>query len=767
MASRKAKTAKKATTSASSRTSRSTKKATKKATKRAAAKKATGKASRTATEKGGARRKAAAERSADKGLDALFRPRAIAVIGASRRENQIGNQIVRNLVEGGFTGPVYPVNPTAKVVHSMHCFAKASAIPGEVDLAVIVVPAARVFDAIRDCGEKGIKGVVVITAGFSEIGGDGPARQAELVALCAGYGMRLVGPNCMGILNTAEGYSMNASFADTQPIRGKAAFLSQSGALGAAILSDARSLGLGMSMFASVGNRADVSPADLLEYWGDDPDTTEILMYLEAFGEPERFMPIARRISRTKPILVVKSGRTASGARAAVSHTGSLAGSEVAVDSLLYQCGVLRVDSMEQLFAMAGAVQTGKLPAGRRLAIVTNAGGPGILATDACVSAGLRLATLSAKTTRALERLLPPEASAANPVDLIASADAERFDKALELVVKDPGVDMVLAIFVAPIMVDAESVAEVFAKHAVATDKPVLTCLPGKDQDDPAIELLHRAGVPNYRFPEAAAEVLIGIRKLQKLRERPEEKPEVYKVNKRKARRVIDEALAAGRTTLKGAELYDLATAYGLEVVPSRIVSTREGALRAARTIGFPMVAKVEAKGLLHKSDTGGVILGIRDREDLLDAYDKLEDRFAESFPDMQVLLQSMRSDGVETFFGAATDPVFGRMLAFGLGGIHVEVLKDVVFRVHPLTPTDAEEMVEGIRSVAMLDGARGKPPVDKAELREVLLRINQMLTDLPEIQELDLNPFLAGYRGEGSCILDMRVRIEAVDAGA
>lgn len=695
-------------------------------------------------------------------LDAIFRPRAVAVVGASKRPNQIGNQIVKNLVEGGFTGPVYPVNPKASVVHSMHCFKKVSEIPGTVDLAVIVVPAAHVFDAVRDCGKKGVSGVVVITAGFSEVGGEGLARQEKLVAICAQYKMRLVGPNCMGVLNTAADVSMNASFADTQPIAGRAAFLSQSGALGAAILSDARNLGLGLSMFASVGNRADVSPADLLEYWGDDPATTELLMYLEAFGEPERFMPIARRISRTKPIMVVKSGRTASGARAAISHTGSLAGSEVAVDSLLYQCGVLRVDSMAELFSLAGAVQTGKLPAGRRVAIVTNAGGPGILATDACVSAGLVMAELSKKTSRALQRLLPSEASAQNPIDLIASADAVRFDKTLALVREDPGVDMLLAIFVAPIMIDSLAVAEVFAKHAKATSKPMLTCLPGKDKADPAIVLLHAAGVPNYRFPEEAAQVLIGIRKLQKLRERPDEKPPIFRVNKKKARAVIEGALAAGNTTLKGTELFDLVTAYGLAVVPSQIVDSREKALRAARKLGFPLVAKVEAKGLLHKSDTGGVILGIRNREDLLDAYDQLEDRFAAANPGMQILLQAMRSNGVETFFGAATDPAFGRMLAFGLGGIHVEILKDVIFRVHPLTPADAEEMVAGIRSAAMLDGARGKPPVNKAELQEMLLRISQMLTDHPEIAELDLNPFLAGYHGENSCILDMRVRIEA-----
>lgn len=694
-------------------------------------------------------------------LDALFRPNSIAVVGASRKVNQIGHQIVRNLVEGNFTGPVYPVNPSARVVHSAHCFPKVSAIPGDVDLAVIVVPATRVLDAVRDCGKKGVRGIVVITAGFSEVGGEGAKRQEQLLQLCKQFGMRLIGPNCMGILNTAEDFSMNASFADTQPIRGHAAFLSQSGALGAAILADAQSLGLGMSMFASVGNRADVSPADLLEYWGDDKDTTEILMYLEAFGEPERFMPIARRVSRDKPILVVKSGRTASGARAAISHTGSLAGSEAAVDSLLYQCGVLRVDTMKELFALAGAVQTGKLPGGRGLAIVTNAGGPGILATDAIVSQGLHLSEFAKRTTKRLEKLLPPEASVLNPVDLIASGDAKRFDETLKVVIADPNVDMILAIFVAPIMIDAESVAEVFARHANSTDKPFVTCLPGKDQDDPAIEILHRAKVPNYRFPEESAQVLIGLRKLKKLRERKDEKPPVFRANKRKGREVIDAALANGRAMLEGRQLYSLMKAYGIPVVPSTIVRSREEALKAAKKLNFPLVAKVESETLVHKSDSGGVILRIQNREDLLDAFDTLEARFGAEHPDMSILLQSMRSSGVEIFFGAASDPIFGKMLAFGLGGIHVEVFKDVVFRVHPLTPTDACEMVNGIRSVEMLEGVRGKPAVDKAQLEELLLRLSQMLTDLPEIAELDLNPFLAGYHGEGSCVLDMRVRLE------
>ena len=695
-------------------------------------------------------------------LDALFRPQSVAVIGASRKRFQIGHEIVRNLVLGGFTGPVYPVNPKAKVVHSMQCYPKVSAVLGPVDLAVITVPAPLVIAAAKDCARKGVKALVVITAGFSEIGGHGAVLQEELLAICHKAGIRMVGPNCMGILNTAVEYAMNASFAAATPTRGGAAFLSQSGALGEAILTDARSLGIGVSMFASVGNRADVSPCDLLDYWDEDPNTEQILMYLEAFGEPERFMSAARRISPKKPILVVKSGRSAQGARAAVSHTGSLAGSEAAVDSLMNQCGVLRVDTMKDLFALASAVQTGKRPQGKRVGIVTNAGGPAILATDACIANDLEMPELSAATRKKLDKVLPPEASSVNPVDLIASADAVRFDAALGATIADKNIDMILAIFVSPVMIDASAVAEVFAKHAASTEKPLLACLLGKSHSEEAAEILRENGVPNYRFPEEAAFSLANMYKLQKLRTRENKPAPKYRVRKAKGRAVIDTALAEGRTMLGGLELYDLFNAYGIPLVPSRIVNTREQALRAARSLGFPMVAKVESEEVVHKSDRGGVIVGIRNREELLDAYDRLEEIFGEECPDMSLLLQSMRSDGVETFFGAATDPQFGRMLAFGLGGVHVEVFKDVVFRLHPLTETDAREMVEGIRAKAMLEGARGKPPVDQDELVDILLRLSRMLTDHPEIAELDINPFLAGYRGKDSCALDVRVRLEA-----
>jgi len=693
--------------------------------------------------------------------DLVFRPRAVAVIGASRKRHQIGHEVVRNLVQTGFTGPVYPVNPTADVVHSMHCYPKVTDIPGPVDMAVITVPARFVLDAVRDCAKKKVKGIVVITAGFAEVGGEGSKRQEELVKLCSRHSIRIVGPNCMGILNMEPAYSMNASFASTTPEFGGAAFVSQSGALGEAILADAHDLGLGLHMFASVGNRADVAPYHLLEYWGDDDGVDQILMYLESFGDPERFMKAARQVTRKKPVMVVKAGRSPKGAQAAASHTGSLAGSEAAVDSLFRQCGVLRVDNMKDLFALAGAAQAGKFPRGNRVGVVTNAGGPAILATDACAGLGLDIVDLEPRTSELLLKSVPPEASVKNPVDLIASADAERYDKALDAVLTDGNVDMALVIFVSPVMIDAAAVARTIVKHAAGSKKPVLACLLGKLSNDSAIDILRNGGIPNYRYPEEAATALAGLHRLQEARNRTYTVPKRFRVDRKRARSTVDAALASGRKMMKGTELYELFTAYGIPVVPTRIVNRIEEALAFADDVGFPVVAKVEASDVIHKTDTGGVVVDIRTREELLEAYTGLEKRFREKHPAMQIMVQAMRKDGVEVFFGAAPDPQFGKLLAFGLGGIHVEVLKDVVFRIHPLTKGNAERMVDGIRARDMLTGTRGKPPVHPEQLVEILLRLSQMLADLPEIAELDINPFLAAWDQKESCVLDCRVRLQ------
>lgn len=693
-------------------------------------------------------------------LDAIFRPRSVAVVGAGRKRHHIGHEIVRNLVDHGFTGPVYPVNPSAKVVHSMHCFPRVSSIPGDVDLAILTVPPDKVVQAAKDCARKGVRGMLVITAGFAEVGKEGKKRQDDLVRICRKAGIRLVGPNCMGVINMEPALSMNASFALVTPPFGGAAFMSQSGALGEAILGDASELGLGLSMFASVGNRADISPTDLLEYWENDESVTQILMYLESFGDPEEFMKVARRVTKKKPVMMVKAGRSNRGARAAMSHTGSLAGSEAAVDSLLNQCGILRVESMKDLFCLAKVAQTGKLPTGSRVAIVSNAGGPAILATDACEASGLELADLQARTRKALKTFVPPEASIANPVDLIATADASSYDKALRAILADDHVDMVITIFVSPVMIDSAAVANRIAMHAGATDKPVVACMLGKMENEAALDILRDAGVPHYRFPEDAVKAVAGLRDMRQLKDRSYDPPGRYKVDVGRGRKAVRSALAAGRDKLKGTELFDLFGAYHVPLVQSRIVTNRSDALEAAETMGYPVVAKVEAIKVIHKSDTGGVILDIRTPTELMEAYTELEKAFKKDDPRMKVLVQAMRSDGVETFFGAATDPKFGRLLAFGLGGVHVEVFKDVVFRLHPLTRTDASDMVSGIRGRSLLDGIRGKPPIDKDQLTGILLRLSQLLEDNPEIEELDLNPFLATPDPGRSCVLDARVKL-------
>lgn len=703
-------------------------------------------------------------------LEALFRPRSVAVIGASRRPHQIGHEVMRNLMGTGFTGPVYPVNPTADVVYSMPCYPRVLDIPGPVDLAVVTVPASLVLEAARECAAKGVRGLVVLTAGFAEVGGEGTAREVELKALCAAHGIRLVGPNCMGVLNLDPEVRLNATFASTTPECGGAAFASQSGALGEANLADALELGLGLRMFASLGNQADVSPHDLLEYWGEDDRVQQILMYLESFGDPVRFREAARRVTRRKPVIVVKAGRSARGAQAAMSHTGALAGSDAAADALLRQCGVVRVDTMKDLFTLAAAVQAGRFPGGNRVAIVTNAGGPAVLATDACAALGLSIVDLEPRTRARLGQALPPEASVRNPVDVLATANADRYDAALSAVLADRRVDMVLAIFVVPVMVDSAAVARVFVRHASRAQKPLAVALLGRLSAGAALATLREGGVQTHRYPEEAAAALAGLVHLAGMRERVYQSPPLAEVDRARARFVVQAALSAGRTVLGADEMREVFEAYGIPMVPSRVIATLDEARAFARAVGYPVAAKVEAAHVVHKSDRGGVILDIRSADELARAFATIRRRFARgpcSRGPVRVQVQAMRTEGVEVFFGAAPEPQFGRLMAFGLGGVHVEVLKDVVFRLHPLSRVDAEEMVDGIRGRAILEGVRGRSPVDRGQLVEVLLRLSRMLSDLPEVVEFDLNPFLAAWDPSRSCILDCRVRLEGPPAGS
>ena len=711
------------------------------------------------------------------GLDAIFRPRSVAVIGASRDRRTVGGAIFHNLVSHDFQGPVYPVNPKSGVVQSVRAYPTIREIPDPVDLAVVVVPAAQVLEVVEACGEKGVKGVVVISAGFKETGGAGAEREQALRECVRRRGMRLIGPNCLGVLNTESAFNLDATFAPVYPPPGRVAFSSQSGALGLAILDLAAELNIGISHFASVGNKADVSGNDLLEYWEEDPGTGVILLYLESFGNPGRFLEIARRVGRTKPIVAVKSGRTGAGMRAASSHTGSLAGADTAVEALCIQAGVIRCDTIEELFDVAMPLATQPLPRGNRVGIITNAGGPGIMASDACETRGLEVATLTEDTVHGLRAFLPPEASTRNPVDMIASAVPESFEKSIRLLAADPNVDALLVLYVPPIVTEPLDVARAIVRgnEAAKADalaagrdaKPVLSCFMGSHGVPEGLRSLHQGHIPSYVFPESAAIALSRTVRYARWRATPDGVTRRYSdVDRELAVRVVAGACARGgaeRAWLDAAETAALLGAYGLIRPAAAHARTEEEAVAAARKIGFPVAVKLVSPTITHKSDVGGVVLDLADEAGVRSAFRGIEQRLAALGRQAEmagVLVQPMMREGIETIVGMTRDPSFGPLLMFGMGGVQVEILKDVVFRVHPLTDHDARAMVNGVRGAKLLSGYRGAPPGDVAALEEAMLRVSQLAGDHPEIVEMDLNPLKVLEPGKGCVVLDARVAV-------
>jgi acetate---CoA ligase (ADP-forming) len=695
-------------------------------------------------------------------LSTLLSPRAIAVVGASRRPGTVGYQIVDNLVRHGFQGPVYPVNPYARSVHSLPAWRSVREIPGEVDLAVIVVPKQHVLQVVDDCGSRGIPSVVVISAGFREVGEEGARLEAALMDRIRAHGMRLVGPNCMGVLNTAPEVAMNATFAPTMPPAGPVSFLSQSGALGVTILDYAAEYGIGIRNFVSVGNKPDVSGNDLLEHWEVDPETSVVLMYLETFGNPRRFTRIARRVARKKPIVVVKSGRTAAGARAASSHTGALAGTDVAVDALLAQCGVMRADTVEELFDLAMAFGSLPVPEGNRVAIVTNAGGPGIIIADACESKGLEVAQFEAETLERLEEIFPEEASVRNPVDMIATATADSYRLALDLVLSDPNVDAAIAAFVPPLGVRQEDVAQAIVAAARSHPRiPVLAVLMGRDGLPQGRSELGSAGVPAYIFPESAARALAAMHRYGKWLQRPVQAPAVFPVESDRVRSLLATAREEGRQRLHEDEAYQVLEAYGIPVVDHRLVQSADEAVAAAESLGYPVVLKVVSPHIVHKTEIGGVRLDIRDEADLRENFTDMVDACRSQGPEVElrgILVAPFVRGGQELILGMSTDPTFGPLLMFGLGGIYVETFQDVAFRVPPVTGQEATEMVRSIRSFPLLEGVRGGAGVDLEAISGAVQRLSQLVQEHPEIGEIDVNPFLATSRG--ALALDARIRL-------
>ena len=703
--------------------------------------------------------------AAGESVRALLNPRSVAIIGASREANTIGAALVANLVRAGFAGPIYPVNPNAAEIQGLRAYPRVGAIGKPVDLAIIAVPAAAVEGVVEECAAAGVHGVVVISSGFAEASEAGRAAQQRLTRLVRGAGMRMVGPNCMGILNTDPAVSLNATFAPHWPPAGNVGMLSQSGALGLAVLDYVRQLNIGMSTFVSVGNKADVSGNDLLSYWAEDPRTGVVVLYLESFGNPRRFARIAPEVARRKPIVAVKSGRSAAGTRAASSHSAALASLDIAVDALFAQAGVIRTNTLEELFDVAALLSTQPVPGGPRVGVVTNAGGPGILLADACEVRGLSLPALAPETLAALRVFLPLQAGLANPIDMIASATPEQYARAIEVVGADANVDALVVIYVPPLVTDPEQIARAIARGAgaVPAQKPVLSVFISSKGAPPLLSEGPRGRLPAYSYPENAAMALAAAEWYGRWRTRPRgTPPKLGRLEESAVRAVIDRVLtqAEGPTWLAPGDLATVLRAAGIEFAAAEQVSAAE-AVATAERLGFPLVAKAVAPGVVHKSDVGAVILGLDSPAAVGAAVDTLAARMrAIGAPLEGVLLQREVRGGLEALVGVTTDPTFGPLLVCGFGGVLVELLRDVSFHLTPVTDSDAAEMLGKLRSAPLLDGYRGMPAGDKEALAGVILRVSALVEVVPELRELDLNPVKLLAPGKGAVVVDGRMRV-------
>ena len=694
-------------------------------------------------------------------------PSSVAVIGASRAVSSLGGQLFHNLLMTQFNGPVYPVNPKADVVHGVPAYPSIGEVPGDVELAFIVVPAPLVLDVTRECGEKGVRALVVISSGFSEVGGEGTARQRELVDIARSYGMRIIGPNCMGIVNTAPDVQLNGTFSTLYPPPGRVGFLSQSGALGLAVMQYASDIGLGLSSFVSVGNKVDISGNDLIAYWDQDEGTDVMLLYLEGFGNPRRFARLARDVGRRKPIVVVKSGRSAAGARAAASHTGALlASSDVTVDALFRQAGVIRTDTLEEMFDVATLLEHQPVPKGDRIAIVTNAGGLGILCADTCEANGLTVPPLTDVTTTKLRGFLPGEAAVGNPVDMIASAGPEDYARAIRIVAEDPQIDAMIVIYIPPQASKAPAIIASIAETIRSLDGSVpvamtyMSSKASRSGDDMASFGLQ---IPTFAFPEGAAIAMAHACTYGRWRTKPEGvAPRFSDVRADEAHATIASALARGTGWLNDEEVERLLSCYGLPVARSERGTTPEAAADAAARIARPVALKALGPDIVHKTEVGAVELGLDGSDAVRASARAMRERITAAGLTVEgFLVQEMVPGGIEMLVGVAHDRLFGPVVAVSAGGTAVELLRDVAVRVTPITDLDATEMVTSLKTYPLLTGFRGAPKADVAALEEVILRVGALVDAHASIAEMDCNPVMV--LSNGAVIVDARIRVEAV----
>jgi acetyltransferase len=693
-------------------------------------------------------------------LDCIFRPKSIAVVGASTKKGTIGYVMLNNLVRNGYRGEIYPVNPKADNIDSIKCYHSVAEIPGKVDLAIIVVPRDFVAPSLEECGKAGILGVIAITAGFKEIGGEGIQKEKDVVDIIRKYNMRMVGPNCYGVVNTEKTCSLNATFSKLNPIRGRVAFLSQSGALGEVVLDYTNRLNLGISMFISIGNKADISDIEVLQYWENNPGTDVILIYVENIENPDEFMRVARRITAHKPIIAVKAGRTESGAKAISSHTGVLAGGDVGIDAFFEKCGIMRAYSFEELFDIAMALANQPVPRGDRVAVITNAGGPGILATDAIETLGLKMARFEPATIEYLRANLLPMAAVNNPIDVIASGGPDAYGAATEASLKDPNVDALVVIFVPPMMIDHKAVLNnVIEKVKLYQDgKTVVACLMGSPSGIAGTEDLIANNIPVYAFPDGVARALAGMKKYRQFKSKPVQEPPRFEVDINRVREIIDEARKGGRQFIMGPEGMTILFAYGIKIPGSAKAKTEDELKGAISKLAPPFVMKTDDPQVVHKTEVGGVILNIKTTADAMTAFETMRRKFTRPDGSFRgVMIQEMITGGVETIIGMNLDSSVGSLLMFGLGGVSVEVMKDVAFKVNPLSVSEASEMVRSVKGFKLLNGFRGAPPVDFEALEETILRLSQLAVDFPELESFDVNPFIASPEKCRSVAVDAR----------
>ena len=702
-------------------------------------------------------------------LEHILKPHAVAVIGASNRSGSIGQLVFQSMIQSGFNGVVYPINTNDDAVMSVKAYRSILSVPGEVDLAIVAVPASQVLGVVDECGQKKVKGLIVISDGFREKGEEGAALEREMVDMAFGYGMRIVGPNCMGLINTDPHVKLNATFALTNPAPGNISFISQSGALGLGILEYAKSMNIGFSSFVSVGNRADIASTDLLQYWEQDQATRVILLYLESFDNTDIFSRVSRRISTKKPILAIKGGSTPEGSRASHSHTGAMATSDVVSDALFSEAGIIMVNSIGELFDTAILLASQPVPRGRNVAILTNGGGPGILAADACAHSGLKVPDLSADTLSKIKSVIKRDIHINNPVDLTAGISPEEFEAVLKVLAADPGNDAILTIYVPPAGLDISSVENAISHAAQLVrqnGKPLLSCfvgmsgLKGKEMEGHF--------VPYYLFPEEAATALTNAVKYHDLKTKDTGSIPVFKdIEREKSHQLINDILTSSPQRpiwIDNRNMNELFKCYGIHFAETLVAATPEETAEIALKTGFPVVVKLNSATITHKTDVGGVILDIKTPEEVKTAFNQIRSNLAKigRENEMQgVTVQRQISDGVEVIVGVTEDRMLGHVVMFGLGGIYAELIKDTAIRLHPLTDLNARELINSVKMSQLLKGYRGMPPYDTKALEELLLRISAMVEDIPQITEMDLNPVKVQPDGRGYWVVDARIMIQ------